>query len=201
MFFRESLVNTQRLALVNKILTNQCKRWLSQISITRAVFGISEAERKRDESIPDPPPLRIYHCKREVRGMPRKFNMVAHQIRRLPVDEAIQQMKFSNKKTAITVRETLEEAQQMAVEKYNVKDKSNLWVEQAYVGRAHHMKQIKYHARGKFGRMKIYFSNFFLILQEGPALEKNKKKQRKHLTELQQIKKHPFHIINSLSAF
>ena len=48
-----------RLVSVNKILTNQCKRWLSQISITRAVFGISEAERKRDESITDPPPLVI----------------------------------------------------------------------------------------------------------------------------------------------
>jgi len=133
--------------------------------------------------------------------MPRKMNSVAFQIRKLPIDEAITQMKFSPKKAAETIKEVLEEAQQLAVEKYNVRDKSNLWVEQAYVGKGNHIKQIKYHAKGRFGRMKIYFCHFFLILQEGPALGKNVKKRHCHLNEFGKVQRYPMHIKNSLSAY
>eukprot|EP00112_Aurelia_sp_Birch-Aquarium-sp1_P010604 Seg226.2 transcript_id=Seg226.2/GoldUCD/mRNA.D3Y31 product="39S ribosomal protein L22 mitochondrial" pseudo=true protein_id=Seg226.2/GoldUCD/D3Y31 len=177
------------------------RRCMSQISITRAMLGMSEAESKKIEEIPNPPQLKIYHCKRDVRGMPRKMNIVAHQIRKLPVDEAITQMRFSPKKAAETILQTLEEAQKIAVEKYGVEDKSNLWVEQSYVGRGRHIKQIKYHAKGRFGNMKIYFCNYFLVLQEGPALGKNKRKRRSHLNELALLERSPEHIMNSLSWY
>ena len=77
----------------------------------------------------------------------------------------------------------------------------DLFPEQAYVGKGNHIKQIKYHAKGRFGRMKIYFCHFFLILQEGPALGKNKKKRPYQLTEFGKVQRHPKHIVNSLSAF
>jgi large subunit ribosomal protein L22 len=49
-------------------------------------------------------------------------------VRGLTVDEAIKQLNFVLKKGAVPIKETILEAQQMAVEKHNVEFKSNLWV-------------------------------------------------------------------------
>eukprot|EP00794_Sanderia_malayensis_P007552 gene7552-8389_t len=103
-------------------------RCMSEFSVTRSMLGVSKSEAERDEAILEPPPLRIHHCKREVRCMPKKMNMVAKQVRKLPVDEAISQMKFSTKKAAETVKQVLEEAKQLAMNKYGVEDGTNLFV-------------------------------------------------------------------------
>jgi large subunit ribosomal protein L22 len=49
-------------------------------------------------------------------------------VRGMTVDEAVKQLSFVLKKGAVAVKETILEAQQMAVEKHNVEFKSNLWV-------------------------------------------------------------------------
>jgi large subunit ribosomal protein L22 len=49
-------------------------------------------------------------------------------VRGMTVDEAVKQLSFVLKKGAVPIKETILEAQQMAVEKHNVEFKSNLWV-------------------------------------------------------------------------
>jgi large subunit ribosomal protein L22 len=49
-------------------------------------------------------------------------------VRGMTVDEAIKQLSFIQKKGAVAVKETILEAQQMAVEQHNVEFRSNLWV-------------------------------------------------------------------------
>lgn len=46
----------------------------------------------------------------------------------MSVDEALKQLNFVLKKGATDVRETILEAQQMAIEKHNVEYRSNLWI-------------------------------------------------------------------------
>jgi len=53
---------------------------------------------------------------------------IACMVRGMTVDEAVKQLNFVLKKGAVAVKETILEAQQMAVEKHNVEFKSNLWV-------------------------------------------------------------------------
>lgn len=53
---------------------------------------------------------------------------IATMVRGMTVDEAIKQLSFVLKKGAVAVKETILEAQQMAVEQHNVEFKSNLWV-------------------------------------------------------------------------
>lgn len=53
---------------------------------------------------------------------------IASMVRGMTVDEAIKQLKFVVKKGALFVRETIEEAKEIAVKDHNVQFKSNLWV-------------------------------------------------------------------------
>lgn len=53
---------------------------------------------------------------------------IACMVRGMTVDEAVKQLSFVSKKGAVAVKETILEAQQLAVEKHNVEFKSNLWV-------------------------------------------------------------------------
>lgn len=55
---------------------------------------------------------------------------VANFIRGMTIDEAIRQLNFCKKKGASFVRDTLLEAQQMAIREHNVEFKTNLWVGQ-----------------------------------------------------------------------
>lgn len=53
---------------------------------------------------------------------------VASLVRGMSVDEAIKQLKFVLKKGSKDVRETIEEARELAVKEHNVEFASNLWV-------------------------------------------------------------------------
>lgn len=53
---------------------------------------------------------------------------IASFIRGMSIDEALKQLSFTLKKGATDVKQTLLEAQELAVKKHNVEFKSNLWV-------------------------------------------------------------------------
>lgn len=53
---------------------------------------------------------------------------IACLVRGMSVDEAIRQLKFVPLKGAKDVRETIEEAKELAVKEHNVEFGSNLWV-------------------------------------------------------------------------
>lgn len=53
---------------------------------------------------------------------------IASFIRGMAVDEAIKQLKFVTKKGAKDVRETIEEAKELALKEHNVEFPSNMWI-------------------------------------------------------------------------
>lgn len=53
---------------------------------------------------------------------------IACLIRGMTIDEAIRQLRFVAKKGAVSILDTLLEAQEKAVKDHNVEFKSNLWV-------------------------------------------------------------------------
>ena len=56
------------------------------------------------------------------------MHYVANFVRGMSVDEAVKQLSFVLKKGATDVKQTILEAQEMAVKSHNVEFKSNLWV-------------------------------------------------------------------------
>jgi large subunit ribosomal protein L22 len=63
-----------------------------------------------------------------IKYSPWKMWYIACMVRGMTVDEAIKQLSFIQKKGAVAVKETILEAQQLAVEQHNVEFRSNLWV-------------------------------------------------------------------------
>lgn len=66
--------------------------------------------------------------KTNVKYSPKKMWYIACLVRGMSVDEAVRQLSFVPRKGAVVAKETILEAQQLAVEKHNVEFKSNLWV-------------------------------------------------------------------------
>lgn len=172
----------------------------SYFSVTRNKLGKSEVEIQKEQGIPQPPPIEIPHCRRDVRIGPKKMTLVANLVSRMPIQDAITQCEFSPKGAAEVVKEVLEEAQEIAVKRYGVEDKNNLYVDQSHVGRGQHLKRIKFHGRGRFGKMKRYYCHYFCVLKEGVPPGKNISRQnRRRLSELEQKLRYPKTIKNSLS--
>lgn len=168
-------------------------------SVTRELWGKTQAEIEEEKGIPEPPRETIYHCERGLRCSPIKMNLVAAQIRGLPVDEAIKQMTFSPKRAATLVKKAIEAAQVIAEEKYGIQDKTHLWIAESYVGKGRYIKKIRIHGRGRFGIQEKKFCHYFLVLKEGTGREKNVKRRLKHMNQLEEIQRHPRHIVNSLA--
>ncbi|XP_078371805.1 large ribosomal subunit protein uL22m-like [Oculina patagonica] len=168
-------------------------------SITRELWGKTQSEIEEEKGIPEPPTESIYHCIRDVKGSPTKFNLVAKQIRGLQIDEAIKQMTFSPKRAAGIIKQVIEEARDIAVEKHGIEDKTHLWVAQSFSTKGRYIKKIRYHAMGRFGIMHKKYCHYYVVLKEGTGQQKNKRRLRRHLTELEKVQRHPQHIRNSLS--
>ena len=66
--------------------------------------------------------------KTNIKYSPWKMWYIASMIRGMSVDEAIKQLNFINKKGAAFVRDTILEAQEVAVKEHNVEYRSNLWI-------------------------------------------------------------------------
>nr|XP_058968701.1 large ribosomal subunit protein uL22m-like [Pocillopora verrucosa] len=186
-----------RPVLCSKLHT--CALRPATFSITRALWGKTLAEIEEEKGIPEPPRETIHHVRREIKGSPTKFNAVAKQIRGLQIEEAIKQMTFSPKRPAEIIKQVILEAQGKAQKEYDVEDKTHLWVAQSYASKGHYIKRMRYHAMGRFGIRHIKYCNYFVVLKEGTARPRNKKRRRRHMSELELVQRHPRHIRNSLS--
>lgn len=66
--------------------------------------------------------------KPNIRYSPKKMWVIASFVRGMSVDEAVKQLSFVLKKGAASIKETILEAQELAVNQHNVEYKTNLWV-------------------------------------------------------------------------
>lgn len=70
----------------------------------------------------------ICHQKANIKYSPEKMWYIACLIRGMTIDEAVRQLRFVAKRGAVSILDTLLEAQEKAVKEHNVEFKSNLWV-------------------------------------------------------------------------
>ncbi|XP_063903722.1 large ribosomal subunit protein uL22m [Zophobas morio] len=114
-----------------------------------------------------PRPAFVCHQRSNIKYSPWKMWYIACLVRGMTVDEAIKQLKFVLMKGAKDVRETIEEARDLAVKEHNVEFASNLWVAESFVGKGHVVKGIRRHGRARFGRVEYFHCHYFVRLEEG----------------------------------
>src|SRR5882762_3939300 len=106
---------------------------------------------------------------RLLRTSPRKLNLVAQQIRGLPVAKALAELTFSPKRIAGAVKKTLQSAVANAENNHSL-DVDQLVVAEAYVGKNLIMKRFSTRARGRAGRIEKPFSQITIVVRERAAV-------------------------------
>ncbi|ORZ14662.1 ribosomal protein L22/L17 [Absidia repens] len=106
---------------------------------------------------------------------PQKLNMIARQIRNLPVDEAIRQLQYSPKRSAKKILHNLAFAKKNAQEQ---KDMKQLVVAQAWVGKGRFIRRVNPHGRGQFGLMQHKEAHMKFILKEASTTSDQKSNRR-----------------------
>lgn len=112
--------------------------------------------------------------------------MIARQIRNLPVEEAIQQLQYSPKRSAKKILNNLAFARKHAQEQ---KEMKNLVVAQAWVGKGRFIRRVNPHGRGQFGLMHHKEAHMKFILKEAPKKDDQGIKARRNVRGWKETKK------------
>jgi len=105
----------------------------------------------------------------------QKLNLVCDMVRGLPVDRAVDVLKFSKKRVAGEVLKTLLSAVANAEHNKNLSADS-LYIKEIWCGKALTMKRIMAGPRGSARPILKPFSNLTIVLESGKAPEKKAKK-------------------------
>lgn len=103
--------------------------------------------------------LRMY------RSSPQKVNLLAQQIRGMPVQRALNQLEFSRKRPADDIRKLLQSAIANAENNHGL-DIDSLVVSEAFVGKNLVMKRIRARARGRAARIVKPFAQITIVLRD-----------------------------------
>ena len=102
---------------------------------------------------------------RNIRVSPRKLNLVAQTIRGKKVDRALNELTFSPKRIAKTVKKVLQSAIANAENNHDL-DVDDLVVSEASVGKNLVMKRFHARARGNAGGIEKFFSQITIVVEE-----------------------------------
>ena len=96
---------------------------------------------------------------------PQKLNLVAKMIRGMPVGKADAALQFSKRRIANDVRKVLLSAIANAENNHQL-DVDQLFVKEAYVGKAMTLKRYRPRARGRMGKIFKHFSRLTIVLKQ-----------------------------------
>ncbi|KAI9505320.1 39S ribosomal protein L22, mitochondrial [Coemansia spiralis] len=102
---------------------------------------------------------------------PRKLRLIANQITKLPITEAIRQMDFSAKRAAKNIRNSLVWARKNAVYQKQM-NPDNMFIKLARVGKGKYGRRKDPKARGRFGIIRPPRAHMKYILWEKQPEEK-----------------------------
>ena len=104
-----------------------------------------------------------------------KLSQVVRSIVNLKVSKAVNQLKFSQKRSSKNVLKVLNAAIANA-ENNNQLDLDSLFVKEAYVGKSLTMKRFRPRAKGRASSIIKPFSKITIIVEERTKLDKGKQK-------------------------
>ena len=102
---------------------------------------------------------------RNVRSSPRKINLLLRNIRGKKADTVLRDLSFARQRVAHDIKKTVQSAIANA-ENNNQYDIDNLYVKEAYVGKALVLKRFRARAKGRASAIKKPYSNLTIILSE-----------------------------------
>ena len=108
-----------------------------------------------------------------IRISPLKLNNIVKLIVNRKVNQAINQLKFNQKRISLTILKVLNAAVANA-ENNKQLDIDNLYIKEAFVGKSLSMKRFMPRAKGRATKIIKPFSKLTIILEERRNINKNK---------------------------
>ena len=108
---------------------------------------------------------------KNVRSSPRKINNLLKNIRGKKADIAIRDLTFARQRIALDIKKTVQSAVSNA-ENNNQYDIDNLYISEAYVGKALVLKRFRPRAKGRASGIKKPYSHITIILSEKKLQDK-----------------------------
>lgn len=105
-----------------------------------------------------------------IRVSPQKLNVVASTIRGKPVDAALAELSFSQRRIAQDVKKVLQSAIANAENNHDL-DVDDLVVAEASVGKRMVMKRWRARARGRTGKILKPFSQIRIVVRQREEIE------------------------------
>ena len=102
---------------------------------------------------------------KNVRSRPRKVNLLLKNIRGKKVDLAIRDLSFARQRIAFDIKKTVQAAIANAENNFQY-DVDNLYIAEAYVGKAIVLKWFRARAKGRASAIKKPYSNLTIVLSE-----------------------------------
>ncbi len=102
---------------------------------------------------------------KNVRSSPRKINLLLKNIRGQKADIAIRNLSFARQRIAFDIKKTVLSAVANAENNYQY-DIDNLYIEEAFVGKALVLKRFRPRAKGRASGIKKPYSHITIILSE-----------------------------------
>ncbi|UJR37247.1 hypothetical protein I4U23_029956 [Adineta vaga] len=143
--------------------------WFRALSLTPVTHGRPPPEVFQVAPGETPRKGYVHHCRTYIRGNIKKYWFLAQMVRGMSIEEAIRQLSFQKLPTALIMRDTLIEAQDMAVKEHNIEYKSNLWVSQSYTKRALIIKGLRRRPKYSFTAIHYRYFHYMVRLEEGLA--------------------------------
>ena len=109
-----------------------------------------------------------------IRVSPQKLALIAKSIVNTKVNNAINQLRFSEKRVSKNVLKILNAAIANA-ENNNQLDIDNLYIKEAFVGKSLRMKRFRPRAKGRAASIIKPFSKMTIVVEERKSLRKDKK--------------------------
>tara|TARA_B000000609_G_C23997724_1_gene253256 strand:- start:245 stop:625 length:381 start_codon:yes stop_codon:yes gene_type:complete len=109
-----------------------------------------------------------------IRVSPQKLVLIAKSIVNTKVNNAINQLRFSEKRVSKNVLKILNAAIANA-ENNNQLDIDNLYIKEAFVGKSLRMKRFRPRAKGRAASIIKPFSKMTIVVEERKSLRKDKK--------------------------
>ena len=107
---------------------------------------------------------------RNLRGSPRKLNLVCQTIRGKSAERALSELTFSKRRIARDVKKALESAIANAENNHQL-DVDRLYVVEATAGKSFTMKRFRARARGRMGRIEKPWSRLTVVVREREELD------------------------------
>jgi len=123
----------------------------------------------REEECPRIQPPFVVHSRQQIMASPKRLRFAAHMVLGMNVDEACDQLDLHPFEEAQELKETIREAQDLAVNNHGFEFRSNMYLAFSEVRKGQHYMGVRKLGKGRFVQMAYKYSNYIVCLVEGEA--------------------------------